>query len=120
MFPVSEGQGDRMKDRLLGCREAIRVNRITVTAFGWLRLFKTRLRMGNFLSGVFLELPHSVAAERKIPFHRERGEKGGSFLCSFVFCLFFLFFLQGPKELCVAFFKNTINNPLRLPQSDST
>lgn len=45
--------------------KAIRVNRITVTACGRLQLFKTHLRMGNFLSRVFWELPHSVAAERE-------------------------------------------------------
>lgn len=82
-----EGQRDRV-----GCREAIRVNRITVTAFGWLQLFKTRLRMGNFLSGSILELPHSVEAERKVLFHRERG--GESSFCTFFFCPFRGFFCE--------------------------
>lgn len=45
--------GRRTGGTACGCWEAISFNRITLTAHGWLRLFKTHLRMRNFLSGVF-------------------------------------------------------------------
>ena len=67
-----------MKDRLQGCRKAIRVNRITVTAFGWLQLFKTRLRMGNFLSGSILGTPTFGSSRSQgflFFFHRGRGRE---------------------------------------------
>lgn len=85
-----------------GCREVIRVNRITVTAYGWLQLFKTHLRMGNFLSGEFWELPHSVAAECKVFFSQGDGDEG--FFCSFFFCPFKGCFVSCPPPRCQPFF----------------
>lgn len=72
-----------------GCREVIRVNGITLTAYGWLQLFKTHLRMGNFLSGVFRELPHLVVAET-----------GTELSLQFLLCL--KLFCQLPRNTCVA------------------
>lgn len=102
-----------------GCREAIRVNRITVTAYGWLQLFKTHLRMGNFLSGVFWELPHSVTAECKVLFRRETGTEAFSAVSSFVRLKAVL---RASKErmfcpLSQPLFSYIINNPQRFPQS---
>lgn len=53
----SVGEKDRVKDRLRGCRKAIRVNKKTAAAFGRLQLCKMRLRMGNFLSASILGTP---------------------------------------------------------------
>lgn len=84
--------GDKVKLRRTedwGRREVIRVNGITLTAYGWLQLFKTHLRMGNFLSGVFWELPHLVVAETGT-------EPSLQFrLCLKLFC-------QRPRHACVA------------------
>lgn len=99
-YSVREGQRDRVKDRLLGCRKAIRVNRITVTAFGWLRLFKTHLRMGNFLSGSILGTPTFGSSRAQGPF--SQGEGGESFFCSFSFCPFKGFFCERLRNACVA------------------
>lgn len=105
--------GDKVKLRRTedgGRREVIRVNGITLTAYGWLQLFKTHLRMGNFLSGVFWELPHLVVAEM------------GTEL-SLQFLLRLKLFCQRPRNACVAPLLSPfiniylINNPVRFPQS---
>lgn len=110
-----------MKDRLRGCRKAIRVNRITVTAFGWLQLFKTRLRMGNFLSRSILGTPTFGSSRSQsccFFFHRGRGRE------LFLLFLHLSVFLGGFERLrstCIApllaFLPYIINNPLRFPQS---
>lgn len=82
-----------MKDRLQGCRKAIMVNRITVTAFGWLQLFKTRLRMGNFLSGSILGTP---------TFGSSRAEGGLSAVTSFVHLKGFL--CTSKERMCCPLF----------------
>ena len=84
----------------MGCREAIRVNRITVTAFGWLQLFKTRLRMGNFLSRSILGTPTFGSSRAQGPFSQGEGERAFSALSSFVLIEFFWFFLVSVA--CVA------------------
>lgn len=103
-----------MKDRLWGYRKAIRVNRITVTAFGWQRLFKTHLRMGNFLSGSILGTPTFGSSRAQGPF--SQGEGGELFLLFLLLSVERGFFANA----CVAlFFSYIINNPPRFPQSDS-
>lgn len=86
VFSRRGGQRDRMRDRLQGCRKAIMVNRITVTAFGWIQLFKTRLRMGNFLSGSILGTPTFGSSQAQGPLSQREGAE--SFFCCFFFCPF--------------------------------